>query len=71
VDLEKVSEELGKSYEVKDVEHTEDTSSLYKEDKREIMAKADTLNASLSLYRVVLYQKKPLIISLTSHTRNI
>jgi len=58
VDLEKASEEL-KSYEVKKVEHTEDTSSLYKEDRREIVVKADTLTARLSLFRVVLNQEKP------------
>lgn len=57
VDLEKASEELGKGYEVKKVEHTEDPSSLYKEDRREIVVKADTLTASLSLFRVVLNQK--------------
>jgi len=59
VDLEKASEELGKSYEVKKVEHTLDPSSLYKEDRREIVVKADTLKASLSLFRVVLNQEKP------------
>ena len=59
VDLEKASEELGRSYEVKTVEYTEDPSSLYREDRREIVVKADTLKASLSLFRVVLGQKKP------------
>jgi hypothetical protein len=59
VDLEKASGELGKSYEVKKVEYTEDPSSLYKEDRREIVVKADTLKASLSLFRVVLGQEKP------------
>ncbi len=58
IDLKKASEELGKSYEIKEIEYTKDSSSLYKEDKKEIVAKADTLDASLSLYRVVLNQKK-------------
>lgn len=59
MDLEGASEELGKSYEVKKVEYTEDPSSLYKEDRREIVVKADTLTASLSLFRAVLNQEKP------------
>ena len=59
VDLEKASEELGKSYEVKKVEYTMDPSSLYKEDRLEIVVKADTLKASLSLFRVVLGQENP------------
>ena len=59
MDLKKASDELGKSYEVKVVEYTEDPSSLYKEDRREIVVKADTLKASLSLFRVVLNQEKP------------
>ena len=59
VDLKEAAEELGKSFEVKEVEYTEDQSSLYKEDRREIVAKADTLKASLSLYRAVLNQEKP------------
>ena len=59
VDLKKASEELGKSYEVKKVEHTEDPSSLYKEDRQEIVVKADTLTARLSLFRAILNQEKP------------
>jgi len=59
VNLEKASEELGKSYEAKKVEYTEDPSSLYKEDRREYVVKADTLTARLSLFRVVLNQEKP------------
>ena len=59
MDLEKAAEELGKSYEVKEVEYPEDSSSLHSKDRREVVAEADTLRASLSLYRVVLNQKKP------------
>jgi len=58
VDLEKASEELGKSFEVKKVEYIEDPSSLHREDRREYVVKADTLTASLSLFRVILNQEK-------------
>jgi len=58
VDLEEAKEELAETYDVKEVEYPEDPSSLYKEDRREIVAEADTLKASLSLYRVVLSQMK-------------
>ncbi len=58
VDLDKVKKELEESYKVKEVEHLKDPESIYKEDRREIVAEADTLKASLSLYRVVLDQMK-------------
>jgi hypothetical protein len=58
VDLDKAKKELEESYTVKEVDYLKDPESIYKEDRREIVAEADTLKASLSLYRVVLDQMK-------------
>lgn len=58
VDLDEAAEELAESYEVKTIEHPEDPTSIHREDRREVVVGADTLKASLSLFRVVLNQEK-------------
>jgi hypothetical protein len=56
VDLEKTTKEMENSFKVIKIDYPEPT--FYKDDKKEIIVKADTLTASLSLYRAVLSQEK-------------
>lgn len=58
VNLNLLSEELRPKYSVKSMEYTKDPTSLYKDDKQELVVKADTLTARLSMFRAVLNQEK-------------
>jgi hypothetical protein len=59
VDLDKLMEELKESFEVKlkQFPTSEDDMSLRKNEREELVVKADTLNAFLSLSKAVMFQK--------------
>ncbi len=58
IDLDEASGELKKTFKVDHVSYTKDPSSLYNDDKSEVIVKSDTLTAYLSLFRAVLSQEK-------------
>lgn len=61
VDLDKISKDFGDQFEVKVMTYPKDDieMSLHKDDRDEILVKADTLTAFLSGFRAVIFQKKP------------
>jgi len=61
VDIDELSDELSRMFEVKPVGYPEITKhelSLYKEVRDEILVKADTVGAYISKVRAVLFQRE-------------
>lgn len=60
VDIDELSRQLSTKFEVKPVKTPESTVyefSLYKDVRREVLVKADTLKAYISRFRAVLFQR--------------
>jgi hypothetical protein len=61
VDLDKIAKDFKDQFEVKVMTYPKDDieMSLHKDDRDEILVKADTLIAFLSGFRAVVFQKEP------------